>query len=114
MEGLRLAALDVGMLLVGGSILAGLGLVRNWRAAARYLGLSLVLGWAVTGVCVSVAVEAGLKLTIAAVVVLWALVIGASLLLGLRVPGRSSHLQVERTRLGRLVAAAGGVLLVAV
>jgi hypothetical protein len=114
MEGLRLAALNVGFLLVGGSILAGLGLVRDGRAAARYLGLSLVLGWAATGVCVSVALEAGLKLTIAAVVVLWALVIGASLLLGLRVPGRSSHLLVERTRLGRLVAATGGVLLVAV
>src|SRR5262245_18591379 len=111
MEGLRLAALDVGLLLVGGSILAGLGLVGDGRAAVRYLGLSLVLGWAATGICGTVAVEAGLKLTIATVVVLWALVIGASLLIGLRVPARSSHLLAERSWLGRLVAAAGGVLL---
>jgi hypothetical protein len=114
MEELRLAGLDVGLLLVGESLLAGLGLVRDTRAAARYLGLSLALGWAATGVCASVAVEAGLELTVPAVVVLWALLVGTSLLAGLRAPGRPSHLLGEPARIGRAVAVTAGGLLVAV
>jgi hypothetical protein len=114
MEELRLAGLDVGLLVVGESILAGLGLVRDARAGLRYLGLSLVLGWAATGVCVSLAVEAGLELTVATVVVLWALLAGVSFVLGLKVPGRSSALLGERSWTGRAAALAGGGLLVAV
>jgi hypothetical protein len=114
MEELRLAALDVGLLLVGESMLAGLGLVRDTRAGVRYLGLSLVLGWAATGVCASLAVEAGLELTVAAAVVLWALLVGVSFVVGLKVSGRSSPTLGERSWTGRAVALASGGLLVAV
>jgi hypothetical protein len=114
MEELRLAALDVGLLVTGEAILAGLGLVRDARAALRYAGLSLVIGWAVTGVGVSLAVEAGLELSLPTVVVLWGLVVGFSLVVGLRMRGRSSALLGERSWTGRAVAFAGGGLLVAV
>ena len=114
MEQLRLAVLDAGLLVVGEAILVGLGLVRDVRAALRYAGLSLVLGWATTGVCASLAVEAGLRLTLATVVVLWALLIGASLIAALRVSAAPSVVLTERSRTGRAAAIAGGGLLVAV
>jgi hypothetical protein len=114
MEQLRLAALDVGLLGTGEAILAGLGLVRDVRAALRYAGLSLVIGWAATSVCVSLAVEAGLELRVVTVVVLWGLLVGASLVVGLQMPGRSSGLLAEHSWTGRVITLAGGGLLVAV
>jgi hypothetical protein len=114
MEELRLASLDVGLVVVGESILAGLGLVRDARAGLRYLGLSLVLGWAATGVGASLAVEAGLKLTVASVVVLWMLLAGVSFVVGLKVAARSSPLLGERSWTGRAIALGSGGLLVAV
>jgi hypothetical protein len=114
MEELRLVGLDLGLLVVGESILAGLGLVRDGHSALRYLGLSLVLGWAATGVCVSLAVEAGLELSVGSVAVLWGLVFGTALLVGSRVAGRPSTLLGERSWVGRGVALTGGGVLVAV
>jgi hypothetical protein len=113
-EDLRLAALDVGLLVVGGAMLAGLGFVRGVGAAVRYAGLALMVGWAATGVVVSVAVEAGLDLTVPTVLVLWALLLSVSFVVGLRVSGRPSRRIGELTWTGRAVALAGGGLLVAV
>ena len=53
MEVLRLAGLDLGLIVAGEAILVGLGLVRTRRMALRYAGLSLIVGWTMTGVCAS-------------------------------------------------------------
>jgi 4-amino-4-deoxy-L-arabinose transferase-like glycosyltransferase len=100
---------------VGLALLAGIGLVRDGRAALRYAGLGLVLGWAATGIAASVAVVAGLELSLLTVIVLWALALGASALLALRLPAKQAGpLAGEREPAGRLVAAAAAALLVAV
>jgi hypothetical protein len=110
-EALGLLGLDAGFVAAGGALVAGLGLVRTPRQALAFLPLALVVGWAATEVAVSIALEAGLDLTVSLVVVLWGLLAGAGLLLVQRIPGRPLPLLGERTALGRGVAATGLLLL---
>lgn len=112
-ESLRLVALDAGLLAVGAAMLVGIGLVRDPRGAVRYAGLAFVLGWATTGVAASLALVAGLELSVAAVVVIWIALAGASLAPALRAAPRSEKVATEPSFPGQLAAAAGGALLVA-
>jgi hypothetical protein len=110
---LGLLGLDLGFLAVGAALLAGIGLVRTAGDAVRYSGLALVLGWATTGVAVSLALMVGLELTVPTVLVIWAALAGASLVLALRVPARTETVASEPSFAGRVAALNGGALLVA-
>lgn len=102
------------MLAVGAAILTGIGLVRDTGGAIRYSGLAFVVGWAVTGVAASLALVAGLELSVTTVVGLWAILAGGALLLARAVPRKSEVVATESSRRGQLVAYAGAALLVAV
>ena len=95
-------------------MLAGIGLVRDLRAAVRYAGLAFVLGWAATGVTASLALVAGLQLSVQTVLAFWTLLAAASLVLARTVPARTGSVIAEPSPLGQLIAFAGAVLLVAV
>ena len=115
MEVLRLAGLDLGLIVAGEAILVGLGLVRTRRMALRYAGLSLIVGWAMTGVCASLAVEAQLPLTVATVVCLWVLIVGVSAVVMRRVPAWEGAVAVRETsHRGRVASLLGGALLAGV
>jgi hypothetical protein len=86
--------------------------VRDPRAALRWLPLALVVGWAATEIAVSIALMAGLDLSVALVLVLFGLLAGAGLLVAQLVPARPLPLLGERSLLGRAIAAAGALVLV--
>lgn len=109
-----LVVLDVGFLAVGAAVLCGIGLLRTARDALRYSGLAFVLGWATTGVAASLALVAGIELTVATVLFVWTALAGVPLLLALRVPARRERIASEPTFAGRVAAVNGGALLVAV
>jgi hypothetical protein len=106
-----LVGLDIGFLAVGEALLLGFGLVRSPRSAVRFAGLAFMAGWAATGIVLSVALMAGLDLTVPLVVVCWGVVAGAGLLAGLRMPSRLSLAAREGNWTGRAIAAAGALLL---
>jgi hypothetical protein len=110
---LRLVVLDAGFLVVGLAMLAGIGFVRGFADAFRYVGLALMLGWAATAVAVSLALVIGIDLSVATVVVLWALLAGSSLLLARSVPARSERVAREPSYAGRVAAVNAAALLIA-
>jgi hypothetical protein len=61
-DAIGLAGLDLLFLAAGLALLVGLGLVRSWRAAVRFGGLALFLGWAAVGVLASELAVAGAAL----------------------------------------------------
>ena len=81
-----LVGLNLWLLGAGGAVLYGLGLVRSWRAALRFLGLAYMTGWALVGVGATLLLVAGLALTEAQVLVLLAAIAAGGALLRLRVP----------------------------
>ena len=111
---LGLIALDAGYLALGGTILFGLGLLRRPRDVFFLAGLSFFLGWALTGVFWALALAAGIDLTVAATVVVWALAAGAAVVAALVVPGPPLRLRGERRGPGLALAVAATGLLVAV
>jgi hypothetical protein len=113
-ESLRIVGLDAGLLAVGLAMLAGIGLVRDTRGAVRYSGLALVLGWTATGVTATLALVAGLELSVPTVLVVWAALAAGSIVSARVVPGRTESVAAERSVLGQIAALAGAVLLVAV
>jgi len=112
-ESFGLLGLNAGFVVAGMALLAGLGLVRDWRAALRWLPLALALGWAATGIAVSVTLMAGIDLSAPLVIVLWGLLAGIGLVLAQVVPARPAPpLLRERTVAGRAIAGAGALVLV--
>jgi hypothetical protein len=81
-----LLAFDVALLCAGGCVLYGIGLVRDARSALRLAGLAFVVGWATFGVLASLALAAGLAVTVGEALAICALIAGAGFLLGRRVP----------------------------
>lgn len=90
-DALRLALLNAGLLAVGEALLAGSGLVRGWRSAVRLAGLAYLVGWAATGVGLSLALIAGIPFRAVTVLALWALLAAGGLAAVRRVP--ASQLQ---------------------
>lgn len=113
-ESVRLLVLDAGFATVGLAMLVGIGLVRDARGAARYLGLALVLGWATTGVAASLALLAGIELWVPTVLVLWGVLTVGSLALARYVPARTERAAFEQSFPGQIVAIAGAAVLIAV
>jgi hypothetical protein len=112
-EAFGLVGLDAGFIVAGGALLVGLGFVRGPRAALRYVALALVLGWATTGIAVSLALMAGLDVSVALVAVLLGLIAGLGLVLAQLVPARPvERVLGERSAAGRAPALAGGLVLV--
>ena len=109
-----LAALNAGFVGVGLAFLLGLGLVRTRREALRLLGLALVTGWALTGIAFTLALIAGLGVSVLETVLLWAGLAAGGVLLSRRTPrGGLEPARRERGAAGRLVALGGAGLLAA-
>lgn len=108
---LRVASLDLVYLLVGTSVLYGLGLVRSWRAGLRYGCLALLAGWALLGVAGSFALVAGSSLGLATLLVLALVLAAAGLVGGRRVRPAAPAPGWQATPL-RLVAGVAAVAVV--
>jgi hypothetical protein len=104
-----LAALDAVLLAVGLAILYGVGLARSRGSALRYAGLAFVTGWAVVGVGVSLALIAGLALTVGHIVVIAVGLLAAALALG-RLVRPAAIARPLPARPGPVALAAAGVL----
>jgi hypothetical protein len=110
---LGVLALGTGHLAVGGAFLYGLGLVRAPEEGLRLAGLAYVIGWALTGIGLSLGLAAGLTMGVLETVLLWLVLAAVSALLARVVlPSRLSPIRRERDRAGRAVAAAGAGLLI--
>jgi hypothetical protein len=108
-ELLGLAALDGVLLATGLAILYCFGLVRSRGSALRLAGLAFVAGWAAVGVGVSLALVAGLALTVWQVLLVAGALTATSLAVGLRVRAAAVERPVA-SRPGPLALVAAGVL----
>jgi hypothetical protein len=98
-----LLLLNVGFLVAGAAVIAGLRLTRTAVGLLRAAGLALIVGWAATGTLLSLGLAVGIPLSIAFVVGLWALLVAAAAL-PLRVTGAWHAPATARVAEGRELA----------
>ncbi|HEY3961373.1 MAG TPA: glycosyltransferase family 39 protein [Gaiellaceae bacterium] len=109
-----LLVLDAGFLLAGAALVYGLRLADGVRGLIRYAGLALALGWATTGLLLTLAVTVGVPLSVALVVGTWIVLAAAGVLVRRREGGAplrpvepAGGLTVVATWAGRAAVATG-------
>ena len=103
-----------GFLIAGEALLYCLGIVGSGRQGLAAAGMAVFSGWAVTALCLSLGLLAGVGPTLSSAAVVWFLLLVAAVLVARRGHRRGRYLTAvrETNRTGRLCAAVGFVALV--
>jgi len=102
-----LVALDLLLLVTGAVVLRGIGVARSRSAMVKFAGLAFIVGWAVYGICSTVALALGSPLGILTTLTICAAIAAGGVLVGPRFPATSgaSARRLLRVPVGWLFAA---------